>query len=131
PVDSYGVGTAVVTGSVVPTAGFVYKLVEVDGQPVAKRSESKSSRGGAKSALRRYKHAGNAIEELVFLRGRPPEREEHDRLLPIPLLREGVPVGPPPSLHEARERVTAALADLPWDALRLSPGDPVLPTVFP
>ena len=52
PVDSYGVGTSVVTGSGAPTASLVYKLVEVDGRPVAKRSASKESRGGAKSAVR-------------------------------------------------------------------------------
>jgi nicotinate phosphoribosyltransferase len=130
PVDSYGVGTSVVTGSGVPTAGMVYKLVEVDGQPVAKRSTSKVSRGGAKSALRRYKPSGTAIEEVVFLAGRQPGLDEHDRVLPVPILREGQPVGPPPTLHEGRERVTAALTSLPWEGLRLSPGEPALPTVF-
>ncbi|MBL7325830.1 nicotinate phosphoribosyltransferase, partial [Escherichia coli] len=34
PVDSYGVGTSLVTGSGAPTANMVYKLVEVDGVPV-------------------------------------------------------------------------------------------------
>jgi nicotinate phosphoribosyltransferase len=130
PVDSYGVGTSVVTGSGVPTAGMVYKLVEVDGQPVAKRSTSKASRGGAKSALRRYKPSGTAIEEVVFLHGRQPELEEHDRVLPVPLLRGGQPAGPPPVLQEGRERVTAALGTLPWEGLRLSPGEPAVPTVF-
>ncbi|HWR48401.1 MAG TPA: nicotinate phosphoribosyltransferase [Pseudonocardiaceae bacterium] len=130
PVDSYGVGTAVVTGSGVPTAGMVYKLVEVDGQPVVKRSTSKVSRGGAKSALRRYKPSGTAIEEVVFPQGQQPELEEHDRVLPVPLLREGQPIGPPPTLQEGRERVTTALGTLPWDGLRLSPGEPALPTVF-
>src|SRR5699024_6182699 len=48
PVDVYGVGTSVVTGSGAPTAGLVYKLVEVDGVPVAKRSRDKKSHGGAK-----------------------------------------------------------------------------------
>src|SRR3981081_1567674 len=52
PVDAYGVGTSVVTGAGAPTAGMVYKLVEVDGKPVAKRSSHKESRGGRKSALR-------------------------------------------------------------------------------
>jgi len=89
PVDSYGVGTSVVTGSGLPTAGMVYKLVEVDGQPVAKRSTAKVSRGGAKSALRRYKTSGTAVEEVVFLQGKQPELEAHDRVLPVPLLREG------------------------------------------
>jgi nicotinate phosphoribosyltransferase len=130
PVDSYGVGTSVVTGSGVPSAGMVYKLVEVDGQPVAKRSTSKISRGGAKSALRRYKPSGTAIEEVVFLRGRQPELDEHDRVLPVPLLREGQPVGALPTLQEGRERVAGALTTLPWDGLRLSPGEPALPTVF-
>jgi nicotinate phosphoribosyltransferase len=129
-VDSYGVGTSVVTGSGVPTAGMVYKLVEVDGQPVAKRSASKISRGGAKSALRRYKPNGTAIEEVVFRRDQQPELDEHDRVLPIPLLREGQPTGPPPTLQEGRERVTTALSTLPRDGLRLSPGEPALPTIF-
>jgi len=130
PVDSYGVGTSVVTGSGVPTAGMVYKLVEVDGQPVAKRSTSKVSRGGAKSALRRYTPSGTAIEEVVFRRDQQPELDEHDRVLPVPLLREGQPTGPPPTLQEGRERVTTALSTLPWDGLRLSPGEPALLTIF-
>jgi nicotinate phosphoribosyltransferase len=130
PVDSYGVGTSVVTGSGVPTAGMIYKLVEVDGRPVAKRSTSKTSRGGAKSALRRYKPTGTAVEELVFPRGRQPELEKHDRVLPVPLLREGQPVDPLPTLQQARNRVHIALASVPWEGLRLSPGDPAIPTVF-
>ena len=71
PVDSYGVGTSVVTGSGAPTAGMVYKLVEVDGRPVAKRSAAKESRGGRKSAVRRYKPTGTAIEEVVHDADRP------------------------------------------------------------
>ncbi len=43
PVDVYGAGTAVVTGSGAPTAGLVYKLVEVEGRPVVKRSENKAT----------------------------------------------------------------------------------------
>ena len=39
PVDTYGVGTSVVTGSGAPTAGMVYKLVEVDGMPVAEAQQ--------------------------------------------------------------------------------------------
>ncbi|MDQ2708100.1 MAG: nicotinate phosphoribosyltransferase, partial [Actinomycetota bacterium] len=65
PVDAYGVGTSLVTGSGAPTAGMVYKLVEVDGRPVAKRSSAKESRGGRKMALRRHKPTGTALEEVV------------------------------------------------------------------
>ena len=130
PVDSYGVGTSVVTGSGLPTAGMIYKLVEVDGQPVAKRSTAKVSRGGSKSALRRYKPSGTAVEEVVFLQGKQPKLEAHDRVLPVPLLREGQPVGSPLTIQDGRERVTAALTSLPWDGLRLSPGEPAIPTLF-
>ena len=51
PVDSYGAGTSVVTGSGAPTAGLVYKLVEVDGRPVAKRSEHKATPGRTQAGL--------------------------------------------------------------------------------
>ncbi|HYZ38311.1 MAG TPA: nicotinate phosphoribosyltransferase [Pseudonocardiaceae bacterium] len=130
PVDAYGVGTSVVTGSGVPTAGMVYKLVEVDGQPVAKRSTAKVSRGGAKSALRRYGGSGIALEEVIFRRGRQPALGAQDRLLQVPLVRDGQPVGRLPSLHDARDRLTAALTTLPPDGRRLSTGDPAIPTVF-
>jgi nicotinate phosphoribosyltransferase len=130
PVDSYGVGTAVVTGSGVPTAGMIYKLVEVDGQPVAKRSTAKLTRGGAKSALRRYDGSGTATEELVFLRGQQPALAKHDRVLPVPLLREGRSVSFPPALQDGRERVIAALGTLPREGRHLSPGEPAIPTTF-
>lgn len=48
PVDRYGVGTSLVTGSGAPTASMVYKLVEVEGIPVQKRSSQKESHGGRK-----------------------------------------------------------------------------------
>jgi nicotinate phosphoribosyltransferase len=130
PVDSYGVGTSVVTGSGAPTAGMVYKLVEVDGRPVAKRSESKESRGGRKSAVRRYKPTGTAIEEVVHPAGSPPELGPHDRVVPIPLVRGGEQVPGLPTLEESREHLRAALVSVPWEGLKLSRGEPALPTVF-
>jgi nicotinate phosphoribosyltransferase len=62
PVDSYGVGTSVVTGSGAPTAGMVYKLVEVDGVPVEKRSTHKQSHGGRKAARRLSRPTGTIVE---------------------------------------------------------------------
>jgi nicotinate phosphoribosyltransferase len=130
PVDSYGVGTSVVTGSGAPTAGMVYKLVEVEGRPVAKRSASKESRGGAKSAVRRYKPTGTALEEVVHTTGHPVEVGPHDRVVPVPLLRGGEPVAGLPTLEESREHLRAALVSVPWEGLKLSRGEPALPTVF-
>ena len=130
PVDAYGVGTALVTGSGAPTAGMVYKLVEVAGRPVAKRSSHKESRGGQKSALRRHKETGTAIEEVVFPAGEQPELGEHDRVLPIPLLRSGQRAPGVPTLEESRERLRRALVSVPWEGLKLSHGEPAIPTVF-
>ena len=64
PVDVFGVGTSLVTGSGAPTAGMVYKLVEVEGRPVAKRSRNKASYGGAKRAVRTSRNTGTAVEEV-------------------------------------------------------------------
>jgi nicotinate phosphoribosyltransferase len=130
PVDSYGVGTSVVTGSGAPTAGLVYKLVEVEGRPVAKRSASKESRGGAKSAVRRYKPTGTAVEEVVHGRATPPELGPDDRVVPLPLVRGGEPVDGLPTLEQSREHLRAALVSVPWEGLKLSKGDPAIPTVF-
>ncbi|GAA5118054.1 nicotinate phosphoribosyltransferase [Haloechinothrix salitolerans] len=130
PVDAYGVGTAVVTGSGAPTANMVYKLVEVDGKPVAKRSESKESRGGRKSALRRHKPTGTATEEVVHQATSPPDPGEHDRVLPIPLVRGGEVADNLPTLEDSRQRLRHALVSLPWEGLKLSHGDPAIPTVF-
>jgi len=127
PVDSYGAGTAVVTGSGAPTAGMVYKLVEVDGRPVAKRSEHKESHGGRKVALRAHKPTGTAVEEIVVSHG-PVEPGEGERLLQRPLVRSGDPVADLPTLAESREHLRAATVTLPWDGLKLSKGDPAIPT---
>jgi nicotinate phosphoribosyltransferase len=131
PVDAYGVGTSLVTGSGAPTAGMVYKLVEVDGRPVAKRSSAKESRGGRKSALRRYKPTGTALEEVVYLAGAHVSPGPHDRVLPVPLLVGGEQVAELETLEQARERLRSALISVPWEGLKLSSGEPAIATVFP
>ncbi|MGA5466911.1 nicotinate phosphoribosyltransferase [Mycobacterium sp. NPDC050041] len=129
PVDSYGVGTSVVTGSGAPTAGMVYKLVEVDGLPVAKRSSHKESHGGRKQALRLAKPSGTIVEEVVHPAGRPPADPDglESRPLTVELVRAGQPVGDP-GLDAGRSRVAAGLGSLPWDGLKLSRGEPAIPT---
>ncbi|AUI61280.1 nicotinate phosphoribosyltransferase [Amycolatopsis sp. BJA-103] len=131
PVDAYGVGTSVVTGSGAPTAGMVYKLVEVDGRPVAKRSAHKESRGGRKSALRRHRGTGTAVEEVIWTAASTaPERGPDDHELQIPLVRDGRTVDDLPTLDDARQRLRRALVSLPWEGLKLSHGEPAIPTVF-
>jgi nicotinate phosphoribosyltransferase len=127
PVDAYGAGTAVVTGSGAPTASMVYKLVEVDGRPVAKRSEHKATQGGRKTAFRAHKATGTAVEEIVAV-GAVPELGEHDQLLQRPLMRAGSPAPDLPTLDESREHLRRAMVTLPWDGLKLSRGEPAIPT---
>jgi nicotinate phosphoribosyltransferase len=135
PVDGYGVGTALVTGSGAPTAALVYKLVARSVEPgpagellpVAKRSVGKPGRGGRKWAVRRCGSSGTAVTELVSLE--PPPPSPAGRLLLHPLVRAGEIVGREP-LAAARDRHRRSLAELPAHARQLSRGYPAIPTVF-
>lgn len=127
PVDSYGIGTALVTGSGAPTANMVYKLVEVDGVPVEKRSSRKESHGGRKEAIRLARASGTITEEIVFPAGRPPTTSGSSRMLTVPLVRDGDIVANT-DLAAARNLVASGLRSLPWEGLMLSHGDPAIPT---
>lgn len=128
PVDMYGAGTSVVTGSGAPTAGLVYKLVEVDGRPVVKRSEHKATVGGRKSAVRRHKPTGTATEEIVVAQG-TPDPQPGDRALQRPYIVGGEPVELP-TLAESREHLRRCLISIPWEGLKLSAGDPAIPVTI-
>ena len=137
PVDIYGVGTSLVTGSGAPTAGMVYKLVEVDGIPVAKRSSRKESHGGAKRALRAARDTGTIVEEIVVTGAAGLDVADIDgvgslavRDLQIPLVRDGRVVDDVPTLPDAREHLARGLVSLPWEGLGLSHGDPAVPTRY-
>ena len=130
PVDMYGAGTSVVTGSGAPTAGLVYKLVEVEGRPVVKRSEQKATIGGRKVAVRRHKPTGTATEEVIVPQG-VPDRHPNDRLLQRSYLTGGEAV-PLPTLDQSREHLRQCLISIPWEGLKLSAGDPAIAvTVVP
>ncbi len=132
PVDGYGVGTSLVTGSGAPTAALVYKLVaraddSGELQPVAKRSVGKPSRGGRKWAVRMLDEAGDAATELVT--DTEPGPQKGSRPLLRLLVRDGEAVGREP-LGAARAMHEQAIAELPAQALQLSRGYPAIPTVF-
>ncbi len=132
PVDGYGVGTQLVTGSGHPTCGFVYKLVARQDDSgawvdVAKNSPDKSSIGGRKYATRRY-DGDTAVAEVIRIGhpGEAPAVPSDERDLLVPLVRGGEIVGRE-DLEPIRERHRAARAELPLRALRLTKGDPAIP----
>jgi nicotinate phosphoribosyltransferase len=130
PVDRYGVGTSLVTGSGAPTMGMVYKLVERDGVPVAKKSKDKASVGGRKHAVRRHDADGIALAEVVS--SEPISPRDGDRDLVVPLVRAGDicdPSSPADALARARAHHVRARAALPQEARALSRGDCALETV--
>ncbi len=136
PVDAFGVGTKLVTGSGHPTSGFVYKLVAraessdptAPMRPVGKKSKGKGTLGGRKFALRRRGEDGLAEAEVIGL-GTPPENDGNDRDLLVPIMSAGEVVYQP-SLQRCRDRHHQSRNELPLAARRISNGDPVIETVI-
>lgn len=145
PVDTYGVGTSLVTGSGSPTCGMVYKLVareDASGvmRPVAKASRAKTSVGGRKGAARRLDEDGRAVEEVLVTgpddRVARWSRGDGDvpadlRPLHVDLVRAGAVVDG----WTGRAGVAAAVArhrasrdELPRGARRLSADEAAVPT---
>jgi nicotinate phosphoribosyltransferase len=137
PVDSYGVGTSLVTGSGAPTASMVYKLVSRTDDAgnfvsVAKAAKNKTSMGGRKYALRKLNERGVASQEIVGI-GHRPEDDGNDR----PLLQQFVKNGellPGWTGHEgvvrARQRHADSMAELPAVVNRLQRGEAAIPTIY-
>lgn len=137
PVDSYGVGTSLVTGSGSPAAGMVYKLVarrDDAGEwiSVAKRSPQKVSVGGRKYPVRALDARGRATAEILHVGTAESARADHRALL-VPLVTAGVPdlrytgAG---GTALAREHHAVAIAELPREAFRLGRGEPAIPTIY-
>ena len=132
PVDSYGVGTALVTGSGHPASGMVYKLVahttdSGEWVSVAKKSAEKATVGGRKFPERTLRD-GAAVAETIHV-GAPGDS---GRDLLVPLITDGelnAAARGPEGVHAARAHHATAIAELPADALRLSRGEPAIPTV--
>ena len=133
PVDAYGVGTSLVTGSGHPTSSMVYKLVARKGasgelEPVAKKSKDKASVGGRKWALRRRGPNGRAEAEIIGIGARPTD-DGDDRALMVDLVRAGERVDTG-TLADARARHAASRAELPITATQLQRGEICIPTIY-
>ncbi|HEX5858481.1 MAG TPA: nicotinate phosphoribosyltransferase [Microbacterium sp.] len=142
PVDAYGVGTSVVTGSGTPTAGMVYKLVARQAADdswiaVAKASTDKGSKGGRKAAFRALDD-GTATQELVavsdgFEAVDTPSEHPGARPLQVTFAAEGdidTAHEGPAGVVSARDHHARVREELPVRGLALSRSDPALPTVY-
>ncbi|MDQ4052939.1 MAG: nicotinate phosphoribosyltransferase [Actinomycetota bacterium] len=126
PIDGYGVGTRVATGSGHPTASMVYKLVAVADEPgadspmhpVAKKSAAKVSVGGHKTAFREYAD-GYVVREAFAV----DTDDVPGRPLQVAAMRDGRIVHQP-SLEEIRAFAAEQLATLPADATNVAAGPP-------
>ncbi|MFD0704432.1 nicotinate phosphoribosyltransferase [Alloscardovia venturai] len=141
PVDSYGVGTRLVTGSGHPTTSMVYKLVEREGSdglmhPVAKKSFGKSTDGWRKRALRAYEY-GLAQGELVLagpedvVNSWDEDTYGDTKDLSIVAIDHGSideSLTTREALFAARDYHKRTLNELPVNALSLLDGEPAIPT---
>ncbi len=136
PVDSYGVGTALVTGSGHPTASMVYKLVSRQddaGQwiPVAKAAANKASVGGRKYAVRELNERGRAVAEVVSTAEYTTGGPERD--LMVPLVVDGEIdrsfIGAQ-GVAKAAARHRGSIQEMPGEARKLQRGEPVIPTIM-
>lgn len=127
PVDRYGVGTSLVTGSGHPTVGFVYKLVAHESESgwidVAKKSVGKESLGGKKVASREVRNLVAQAELIGSDSGRALQSVIWDGGADAELLG-------PTGVKRAREHHKMAISELPAAGLRLSKGEPAIPTIY-
>lgn len=142
PVDAYGVGTSVVTGSGYPTASMVYKLVARQDAAgswigVAKASADKASHGGRKAAFRRIEDGVATAEQVLVADGFEKLDAPASAVEGRPLQVTFVDNGEIDSAHEgaagtasAREHHLRVREELPVRALALSKSDPAIPTVY-
>ncbi len=140
PIDAYGIGTRVASGSGHPNAGMVYKLVAIADtddpdeplRDVAKHASGKFSLGGKKRAFRELDADGFAsAERIVIDDGRTPPGDDEaavsspGRWLQVPVILGGKPA-PLASLTEARSFHVTARAELPHWARTVVDGPPAM-----
>ena len=109
PIDSFGIGTKMVTSNDMPYLNCAYKLMEYKGKPRKKRSQGKETWPGQKQVYRFYKEDKMSYD-MMSLKDEPVAQGK-------PLLKrymsKGQIIEKLPSIHEIRDYVSAQLDELP------------------
>ncbi|MCC5861548.1 MAG: nicotinate phosphoribosyltransferase [Gammaproteobacteria bacterium] len=123
PIDGFGVGTALGVSRDAPALDLVYKMVDYDGRPRAKRSPGKVQLPGAKQWWRRYDGDGRVLGDVLGLAADRAEGEPQlrARIVAGELLRDTLH-----TLDEAREHRARELAGLPAARIALEADEPAL-----
>ena len=135
PVDAYGVGTSVVTGSGVPAAGFVYKMVAYQNESgewheVSKQSAKKTNLGGKKHAVRSHEQ-DVATAELISASNIDVSSDQRQLLVELVMQGEIQPgLTGKAGVDSARAHHAKVKSNLPASAHRLTKGEPAIPTKF-
>jgi len=122
PIDSFGIGTSLVTSSDAPALDAVYKLQEYAGRPRRKRSAGKATWPGRKQVYRLSDAGGAFVRDIV---APASEVREGEPLLQL-VMKEGKRVASP-SLEAARAHTQTQLAKLPERCRKLEPAEPPYP----
>jgi nicotinate phosphoribosyltransferase len=129
PIDVYGVGTDLVTSIDAPALGGVYKLVEIDGLPIAKFSEGKATFPGAHQVYRFHDDAGLVAQDIIALEDEPspqgPTARPGEPLLEH-VFRRGARAMAIEPIAAIQARTRAELDALPPDLHGLDEEGPVL-----
>jgi nicotinate phosphoribosyltransferase len=115
-IDGYGIGTKLVSGK--PVNG-VYKLVEIDGQPVMKKSSGKQTYPGRKQIFRAGEQSRLGLANDVALPGEEP-------LLRC-VMQAGKRLTEPEPLEAIAHRTTQSVAALPAATRHITHPQPIVP----
>lgn len=124
-IDGYGLGTKLVTGT--PVNG-VYKLVEIDGIPVMKKSSGKATYPGRKQIFRSFAKNQIKTDRLGLITENPLATEKS--LLQL-VVKEGQRLQAPETLAAIRQRTAASVASLPEKTRHLDHPIPLTVEISP
>jgi nicotinate phosphoribosyltransferase len=123
-VNGYGLGTKLVTGD--PVNG-VYKLVEIEGMPVMKKSTGKATYPGRKQIFR-YVEQGKVVKDCLGLVSEDEEKGSADgtavHSLLQPVMKQGQRLYAAESLAAIAQRTAQSVSSLPLQTRQLNAPSP-------